>query len=392
MDPIAKTTTPFNSAIADGLSLSGDGLTLYAAVGGHILGFDTTTKAQVFDSGLITGLDGTALGTGPLAGKIYGNTNNGELWEVDLATSNQTLIASGGSRGDLVAVDPNNATLLLTQTDRILRVSPEGRFGYFTFALTPVVATNTVGQMHTVTVTVTTNNTPAANILVTNVVTGANTSIGTCVTDTNGTCSFSYTGVAAGDDSITSRAFLVGLDRTATARKTWIPPEIHDLAVVKLKAPKKIALSATTTSKVGKFSVSIQNRGTLTETIPTVEALQELVSVEVETLGTNCASFAATLVTPKASFPINLAANKKLTLSYTATFNCANDTAATTKTAAHNDYKTKVTINLGAIGEADTTPSNDTCPRPPSGSDPGCGNKTTSKMLGADVLTDVVVK
>lgn len=130
VDPVARTTNAFNSALSDGLALSSDGRTLYAAVNRErILGFDTTTMAQVFDSGTISFVDGIALGVGVLAGKIYGNTNLGEFWEVDLATSDQTLIASGGSRGDFVAVDPSDGTLLVTQTDRILRVGPRGRFG-----------------------------------------------------------------------------------------------------------------------------------------------------------------------------------------------------------------------------------------------------------------------
>jgi len=92
------------------------------------------------------------------------------------------------------------------------------------------------------------------------------------------------------------------------------------------------------------------------------------------------------------SFPLSLSPNKKLKLSFQATFDCANDTAATTKTAAHNDFKTTASVDLSALGEVDTASSNDACPRPPNGSDPGCGNKTSSGTLGADVFTDVVVK
>jgi len=53
-----------------------------------------------------------------MAGKIYANENNGNVIEIDLLTKSQTIIATGGSRGDFVAVDPNGS-LLLTQTDRI---------------------------------------------------------------------------------------------------------------------------------------------------------------------------------------------------------------------------------------------------------------------------------
>jgi len=126
VDPIAKTKTPFVVVPADGLSLSPDGSILYVAAGtGHILGFNTTTKAQVFDSGTISGgVDGIALGKGPVAGNVFVNTNGGTIVEVNLATTAQTLIASGGSRGDFVTVDPSNGTLLVTQSDRIMRLVP----------------------------------------------------------------------------------------------------------------------------------------------------------------------------------------------------------------------------------------------------------------------------
>jgi DNA-binding beta-propeller fold protein YncE len=129
VDPIAKTRTLFVSAGADGLTISSDGGILYGAVGGHILGFNTSSKLQVFDSGpsTISGLDGTALGFGSLAGNIFGNTNFGAVVEVNLATLAQTILATGGSRGDFVTVDPKDNTLLLTQTDRIVRlIAPTG--------------------------------------------------------------------------------------------------------------------------------------------------------------------------------------------------------------------------------------------------------------------------
>jgi len=132
VDPIAKTRTLFVSAGADGLTISSDGGILYGAVGGHILGFNTTTKAQVFDSGpsTISGLDGTALGTGSLLGNIFGNTNFGAVVEVNLATLAQTTLATGGSRGDFVSVDPNNNTLLLTQSNSIVRLTAPSGGGF----------------------------------------------------------------------------------------------------------------------------------------------------------------------------------------------------------------------------------------------------------------------
>ncbi len=110
----------------DGLTLSADGRTLYVAqnMAGHILGFDTITKQQVFDSGSIAGNpDGVAIGVGSLAGKLFVNTNGGAVVEVDIATHQQTVIASGGSRGDYVRIDPRDGSALFTQTDRIIRLT-----------------------------------------------------------------------------------------------------------------------------------------------------------------------------------------------------------------------------------------------------------------------------
>jgi hypothetical protein len=130
VDPVAQTVNVFENVQADGLALSADGKTLYAAIDGggligNVLGFDITTKALVFDSGKIGGgPDGIALGKGPVAGNLFVNTNGGTVVEVNLATAAKTVIASGGSRGDFVTVDPNNGTLLLTQSDRIMRLVP----------------------------------------------------------------------------------------------------------------------------------------------------------------------------------------------------------------------------------------------------------------------------
>jgi hypothetical protein len=230
VDPVAKTATLFQSIDADGLALSGDGRTLYAAaLRERILGFDTTTKTQVFDSGTIPFVDGPALGAGSLAGKIFGNVNDGTVWEVELATGAQTMLASGGSRGDLVAVDPSDGTLLLTQTDRILRLHgppPCGRFGVAALGLDPTVATASVGQMHGVTITATANGRPVAAVLVTGTVTGANAATSTCTTDTRGECVFSYTGTNLGTDTITASAAPVcGQTVTSTATLVWCDAE-----------------------------------------------------------------------------------------------------------------------------------------------------------------------
>ena len=69
----------------------------------------------------------------------------------------------------------------------------------------------------------------------------------------------------------------------------------RDLAVVQLKAPKKVTLKAGTLPKPGKVSVTIANLGTLTETFPTMQSVLDVVSVTLESLGTNCVAPTAVL-------------------------------------------------------------------------------------------------
>jgi hypothetical protein len=131
IDPSNGSTSVLASITADGLSLSQDGSILYAAVYGgplvgHILGYNLSNRQQIFDSGLIPGgIDGTAAGYGPLSDFIYANTNSGTVVEVGLTSPfTQTLIASGGDRGDLVRADPlGNGDLFLTQQTSVMRLS-----------------------------------------------------------------------------------------------------------------------------------------------------------------------------------------------------------------------------------------------------------------------------
>lgn len=137
IDPSNGNTTDYSAThknagiVADGMTFSPDGKTLYVALYGRgLASYDVATGIENFFVS-IPGSDGTALGTGTLAGNIYDNTNFGQLIQINLKTLQQTVIASGGSRGDFVEVDPNNSTLLLTQSDSVLRLTapPGGGFG-----------------------------------------------------------------------------------------------------------------------------------------------------------------------------------------------------------------------------------------------------------------------
>jgi hypothetical protein len=151
--------------------------------------------------------------------------NDGTVWQVDLGIGARTLIASGGSRGDLVAVDPSDGTLLLAQTDRILRLhgpTPCGRFGTSSLTLAPSAPTTAVGATETVTATATVNGRPAAGIAVSATVAGANATTASCTTGASGTCTFGDTGANAAVDTITATAAPVcGETVTTSATDAW---------------------------------------------------------------------------------------------------------------------------------------------------------------------------
>ncbi|MGH2359517.1 MAG: Ig-like domain-containing protein, partial [bacterium] len=74
----------------------------------------------------------------------------------------------------------------------------------FALALSPLSDSNAVGTPHTVTATLTDNGRPAADATILFSVSGANTASGSRTTDGSGQATFTYTGTAAGQDTITA--------------------------------------------------------------------------------------------------------------------------------------------------------------------------------------------
>ncbi len=209
VNPLTGAVSVFLDVAPDGLAVDPSAGILYAAFDGaangdRVEGFNITTKAMVFQSGTIAaGPDGIALGTGPVAGKLFVNTNGGTVVELNLETAAQTVIASGGSRGDFVAVDPYNGTLLLTQTDRIMRLVPG------VFVIPP----------HLLTTTSTLEVTPAISnlgqtVTLTAVVATAGTGIPT------GTVTFTIDGQAQAPVTLTE---VGGLDQASFTISTLVP-------------------------------------------------------------------------------------------------------------------------------------------------------------------------
>lgn len=303
-DPVAKKgvallTLPYGEA--DGLAT--DGVTLYAASGGHVLGYRLSDKKLVFDSGFILGTDGIALGTGSLAGFLFVNTNNGQVFQIDLSSQVITLIASGGGRGDFVTVDPNG-TLLITQSAWIARLTPPqgDTFESATVAVAPATVAGGVNAQGTVTLSLPAPN----NVVVALASTNAAASVPSTVTVPAGALSAPFAITTAPVSASVNGAIKATLNGiTASA-----PLTVRPLGVASL------TLKPTT----------VQGGGSVTGTV-TLEAAAGPAAITV-TFGssdTNAVPTPVAVTVPKgattATFTVNtkkVTASKTVTLSATA--------------------------------------------------------------------------
>ena len=121
-------TNPPN--LGDGVSISPDGKTAYVAIFGQseVLGYDIVTGTQVFSAtSLPGGPDGTAIITGGvLSGDIIVNNNDGTVGLIDANTGIETIIASGGTRGDFASPDLSDGSLLVYESDSAWRLTLAG--------------------------------------------------------------------------------------------------------------------------------------------------------------------------------------------------------------------------------------------------------------------------
>jgi hypothetical protein len=188
--------------------------------------------------------------------------------------------------------------------------------------------------------------------------------------------------------------------RIAAVTDTQPPVHTHDLAVVSIKAPKKVTLSSKKPAVVTTVKVAIQNRSPYVETIQDLSTLTKLVSLNVapETTGSNCAAPVPVLHAgkPQPVLPVVLKPNKTLKLVFDVTFACAVDPM---KGSGHEDFHYIAQVDASALdGQEDMIPASDVCPRSPipvidgSKPDKGCGGKLPGKVLGGSVLSDVVLK
>ncbi len=116
------------SAGADGIVVSVDGLSVYGSVGGGLQAFNIATGAQTYNAGPLNfGTDGIGIIlSGTLAGNLITNNTNGTLALINPLTNVNTIIATGGSYGDLTGFDANNGTMFINQSNALLRLSLGG--------------------------------------------------------------------------------------------------------------------------------------------------------------------------------------------------------------------------------------------------------------------------
>ncbi|MEI6082893.1 MAG: HYR domain-containing protein, partial [Verrucomicrobiota bacterium] len=176
-------------------------------------GAPITNTPDLFAPGVLNGsATSVTIPGGTLAA---GTTYQGRLLFVKVSTTDSNSIAGAiGGAGFFKETSFSLAT-----------VAPPG----VVCALSPALATNDVGTLHTVTATITSNGTALAGVDVNfDVIAGPNTGTnGFAVTDIGGHAGFSYAGAAPGTDTIQAS----GAAFNCTAAKVWLGPNVPPVAV-----------------------------------------------------------------------------------------------------------------------------------------------------------------
>jgi hypothetical protein len=195
------------------------------------------------------------------------------------------------------------------------------------------------------------------------------------------------------------------VDQTAGAIYRVFYDAKRDLAVLSVKAPKKISLSAKKPIVTKAIQVTLVNRGEVAERIKSHAELEALLGLQI-TSPTGCAVPTVTVVDPKYALPpypyiIGIAPNGgRLSIDVSVQWACASpgDVGA-------NNFETSVSLDLEAIGvvEVAEAKADNVCPRDPEPEpdppdpeadppDPGCGAKLPDKTLGGPIVTDITIK
>jgi len=130
IDPLTGTVHVITTTYGfDGVTVSPDGTIAYGALGSSVIdAYDIATGtllATYSGNGHLP--DGTgAISGGALNGDLVVNNNDGTVGLIDTITGTETIIATGGTRGDFVGPDLTNGTLFLASADQIERLALAG--------------------------------------------------------------------------------------------------------------------------------------------------------------------------------------------------------------------------------------------------------------------------
>lgn len=193
--------------------------------------------------------------------------------------------------------DPHTFTLSSSTNEThtmLLQITSAQQVGITTIAcsLAPNAATNIVGDIHSVTSTVTSNNVPLSGFTVHFHITDGPGAGSTAedVTDINGAAVFTYTNNGtAGLDTISATGSVDSVSFSCSADKLWVPPSA-DLSVLKSDSPDPVTLGSNIT-----YTLTIFNGGpspatdvTVTDTLPA--------SVTFVSASTGCVAVGNTVV------------------------------------------------------------------------------------------------
>ncbi len=177
----------------------------------------------------------------------------------------------------------------------------------------------------------------------------------------------------------------VAPDATLAVDDTVCGP--HDLAIVKLKVPARVNLSANRLFRTMPIKVTVQNRSLHTESFPDLATLGKLITVTANPLAATTCPNPDVRVDAKKNSLAPLRSKLKRTVTFDATFNCA-----VNPLAGVPDYAVTATINHMVLGGTDVHAADDVCPRAATGLDPYPDGTIIDYSCGAKSVIDISVR
>jgi len=164
---------------------------------------------------------------------------------------------------------------------------------------------------------------------------------------------------------VTSALLVAG---TAASQALAVPR--YDLAVQGMHAPAHVKLDGRRQTATGHAAVRIANRGSAPAVFADVAALTA--GVRLTAIGLKgpivCAPVGIAPAVARRRFPLTVRPGRGFALHYDLTFTCGANPDRTP------DWAFSAAVDHAALdGNADEDATDDTCPRAPSASDPGCG-------------------